>query len=73
VIFVWKPVWLSRPGTRKPVHGATVSARLQDGALSDPELALGPAFKNETPPTWEKDTLKQLKPILIEAQKHMAK
>jgi hypothetical protein len=73
VILVWKPVWLSRPGARKPAHGATVSAQIRDGVLSEPELAPEPAFKGVKLPAWEKDKLKGLEPILILAQEHMAK
>jgi len=73
MVIVWKPVWLSRAGARKPVQGATVSAQLRDGELSEPELVLEPAFKDESPPTWEKDKLKGLKPIFVEAQEQMAK
>ncbi len=73
VILIWKPTWRLQANALKPSHAATVSAQLKDGALSEPELTLEPAFKGAKPPTWEKDKLKRLKPVFLEAQKQMAK
>lgn len=72
VVVITKPVWLSRAGARRPAHGATVSAQLKDGTLSEPEVTLKPAFKDEEPPSWEKNKLKRMKSLFVEAQKKMA-
>jgi len=57
---VSKPVWLTQPNDPEPAHGATVSAELKKGVLSEPELKLMPGFENSKPPTWEKNKLKRL-------------
>ncbi len=72
-ILILKPVWLSRPQARKETHGATVSARLKDGVLSELAVTLEPSFKDETPPTWEMEKLNGMKSVLVEASKQMAK
>ena len=71
-ILIWKAVWWGRAEAPEVAHGATVSAQLKDGVLSEPELVLEPAFKEEKPPTWEKDKLKLLKPLFVAAQKEMS-
>jgi hypothetical protein len=73
VVLITKPVWLSQGGKSKPAHGATVSAQIKDGTLSEPEVTMEPAFKDEKPPTWEKNKLKQMKSLFVEAVKLMAK
>jgi hypothetical protein len=72
-ILISKPVWLSKAGSANPAHGATVSAMLKDGTLSEADVTLEPTFKDEKPPTWEKDKLKRLLRVFVAAQKHMAK
>jgi hypothetical protein len=72
-VLISKPIWLSPAPARKPAHGATVSARLKDGVLSEPEVVLEPTFKDEDRPTWETEKLRRLKPVFLEAQKLMVK
>lgn len=72
-ILISKPVWLARRGDRKEKHGATVSAQLKDGVLSNLAVTLEPAFKDEPSPEWEKEKLKGMKSAFVEAQKLMGK
>jgi hypothetical protein len=72
-IVISKPVWLAKGHGAKPVHGATVSAQLKGGRLSKPEIALEPAFKNEKPPTWEREKLERMEPVFVAAEKQMQK
>jgi len=72
-ILVSKPVWLARRGDRKERHGATVSAQLKDGVLSNVTVTLEPAYKDEPSPDWEKEKLKGMKSAFVEAEKLMGK
>ena len=72
-LLISKPVWRSRPGVLERTHGATISARLQNGVLSEPEMVMEPEFKDEKPSAAAAGILWQLKPAFIEAQKRMTK
>jgi hypothetical protein len=70
-IVISKPVWLWTKEARRPVRGATVSARLTGEQLSEPEIVLDPAVKASRPPNGEKGKLIDMKSLLIEARKLM--
>ena len=72
-LLISKPVWRSRPGVLERTHGATISARLQNGVLSEPEIVMEPEFKDEKPSAGAAGILWQMKPAFIEAQKRMTK
>jgi hypothetical protein len=66
-------VWLTRPGENKLVPAATVSAIIRAGSLSEPNLVLEPAYKDEPPPMWEKEKIKEFKALFVAAEKHIVK
>ena len=72
-IVISKPVWLSTKGSSRPIHGATVSAELNDNALSKPVITMLPAGKSNAPPQGEKEKLKRNLRLFLAARDRMVK
>ncbi|HMN97563.1 MAG TPA: DKNYY domain-containing protein [Phycisphaerales bacterium] len=65
-ISITKPVWIAEAdGSLR--HVATVSATWRDGMLSDPVVAMQPAFEGAQRPSWEAGKLERMTSAIGEA------